>query len=127
VRVSAQSWSRTDRKKRFTGATDAKSIPIGPIVLAFGGEVKEGKNVSVKCVLHNDSRRSAVIDTIANLYFCHTCGKGGNAVNLVCILENMGFKDGVKRALEIVAGSGATIRTGNNSRNSSRTRRTWDL
>jgi len=125
--MSTQGWARVDRKKRFTGATDANTVPIGPIVLAFGGEVREGKSSSVRCVLHNDSRRSAVINTIDNLYYCHTCGKGGNAVNLVCILENMEFKDGLKRAIEIVAGSGATIRTGNNSRNSNRARRTWDL
>ena len=127
MRMSAQGWSRVNRKKGFSSSSDAKSIPIGPIVLAFGGEVREGKNVSVKCVLHNDSRRSAVIDTIDNLYYCHTCGKGGNAVNLVCILENMEFKDGFKRAVEIAAGSGATIRSNNKSGNSSRIRRTWDL
>ena len=127
MRMSAQGWSRVNRNKRFKGSIDANSIPIGPIVQAFGGEVREGKNVSVKCVLHNDSRRSAVIDTIGNVYFCHTCGKGGNAVNLVCIIENMEFKDGIKRAVEIVEGSGATIRTGNKSRNSNGTRRTWDL
>ena len=127
MRMSAQGWSRVNRNKRFKGSTDANSIPIGPIVQAFGGEVREGKNVSVKCVLHNDSRRSAVIDTVGNVYYCHTCGKGGNAVNLVCILENVEFKDGLKRAVEIAAGSGATIRSSNKPGNSSRIRRTWDL
>jgi len=127
MRMSTQGWSRVNRKKRFNGSTDANTIPIGPIVLAFGGEVREGKSSSVRCVLHSDSRRSAVINTIDNLYYCHTCGKGGNAVNLVCILENMEFNDGLKRAVEIAAGSGATIRSGNKSGNSSRARRTWDL
>jgi 5-methylcytosine-specific restriction endonuclease McrA len=28
VRVSAQGWSRVDRKKRFSGATDANTIPV---------------------------------------------------------------------------------------------------
>jgi hypothetical protein len=70
--MSAQGWSRVDRKKRFSGATDANSIPIGPIVLAFGGEVREGKSSSVRCVLHNDTRRSAVINTTRDGYLSHT-------------------------------------------------------
>ena len=125
--MPAQNWSRVRKTGRYKGAVDANSIPIGPIVANYGGEVREGKSCSVRCVLHSDSRRSAVINTVDNLYFCHTCGKGGNAANLVCILENMEFNDGLKRAVEIATGSGATIRSGNNSRSSSRVRRTWDL
>ena len=124
--MPTQDWSRSTRKK-FKGAIDANTIPIGVIVANYGGEVKEGKSASVRCCLHSDSRRSAVINTYDNLYFCHTCGKGGNAVNLVCILESLDFKDGLKRAVEIAAGSGATIRSSNKPGNSSRIRRTWDL
>ena len=125
--MSAQDWSRTRKAKRFKGSVDANSIPIAAIVLHYGGEVREGKAVSVRCCLHSDSRRSAVINTYDNLYFCHTCGKGGNAANLVCILENMEFNDGLKRAVEIAEGSGAAIRTGNKSRGSRRASRTWNI
>jgi len=125
--MPAQDWNRLRKAKRFKGSVDANSIPIGAIVSHYGGEVREGKAVSVRCCLHNDSRRSAVMNTYDNLYFCHTCGKGGNAANLVCILENMEFNDGLKRAIEIAAGSGAAIRTGNNSRGSRRASRTWDI
>ena len=114
--MSAQDWSRVRKAGRYKGAVDANSIPIGVIVSHYGGEVREGKSASVRCCLHSDSRRSAVINTYDNLYFCHTCGKGGNAVSLVCILENLEFKDGLKRAIEIAAGSGAEIRTANKSR-----------
>ena len=125
--MPAQDWSRVRKTAGFKGPVDANSIPIGAIVGHFGGEVREGKSVSVRCCLHNDSRRSAVINTYDNLYFCHTCGKGGNAANLVCILENLEFNDGLKRAIEIAAGSGATIRSANKSRGSSRASRTWDI
>ena len=81
--MSAQGWSRVVRKQRFKGAVDANTIPIAAIVANYGGEVREGRSSSVRCCLHNDSRRSAVINTLDNLYYCHTCGKGGNAVNLV--------------------------------------------
>jgi DNA primase len=125
--VSTQDWSRSRKSKGFKGDVDANSIPIGPIVTHFGGEVREGKSASVRCCLHSDSRRSAVINTYDNLYYCHTCGKGGNAANLVCILENLEFKDGLKRAIEIANGSGATIRPGNKSGSNRRASRTWDL
>ena len=125
--MSAQDWSRVRKAGRFKGPIDANTIPIGAIVSHFGGEVREGKSASVRCCLHSDSRRSAVINTYDNLYFCHTCGKGGNAANLVCILENLEFSDGLKRAVEIATGSGATIRSGNKSRSTGRAKRTWDL
>ena len=125
--MSAQGWSRVARKQRFKGSVDANTISIGAIVANYGGEVREGRACSVRCCLHNDSRRSAVINTVDNLYYCHTCGKGGNAVNLVCILENMEFADGLKRAVEIATRSGDPIRSGGKSRNSSRPRRTWDI
>ena len=125
--MPAQDWSRVRKTARFKGPVDANSIPIDVIVRFFGGEVKEGKSSSVRCCLHNDSRRSAVINTYDNLYYCHTCGKGGNAANLVCILENLEFNDGLKRAIEIAAGSGVAIRTTDKSRGSGRASRTWDI
>ena len=99
--MPTQDWNRLGKVKRFKGSVDANSIPIAVIVTNYGGEVREGKSASVRCCLHSDSRRSAVINTYDNLYFCHTCGKGGTAVNLVCILESLDFKDGLKRAIEI--------------------------
>ena len=81
----------------------------------------------MRCVMHTDSRRSASMNTDKNLYYCQTCGKGGNAVNLVCILENLEFKDGLKRAIEIALGSGAQIRTSGKSGGVKRPRRTWDI
>jgi DNA primase len=123
--MPAQDWNRLGKRRK--GDVDANSVPIAPIVRFFGGEVREGQNVAVKCCLHSDSRRSAVMDTYNNLYFCHTCGKGGNAANIVCIIENLEFKDGLKRAVEIATGSGAAIRSRGKSRGAGRPSRTWDI
>jgi DNA primase len=125
--MPAQDWSRVRKGGKFKGKVDANDIPIDAIVRFFGGEVKEGKSASVRCCLHTDSRRSAVMNTYDNLYYCHTCGKGGNAANLVCILENLEFNDGLKRAIEIAAGSGVAIRTTDKSRGNRRTDRTWNI
>ena len=122
--MSAQDWSRAYKSKRV----EANSIPIEPIVSFFGGEVRGGTGeVRVRCLMHNDSHRSASINADKNLYYCQTCGKGGNAVNIVCILENLEFVDGIKRAIEIASGSGAALRTGNKSRGAKRASRTWDI
>ena len=125
--MSAQDWSRVRKTRKYKGELDAKAVSISAIISHYGGEVREGRAVSVRCALHSDSRRSAVINTVENLYFCHTCGKGGNAVNIVCILENLEFKDGLKRAVEIAKGVGAEVRSSNKSRGSSRPSRTWDI
>ncbi len=122
--MSTQDWSRSHGSKRIK----ANSIPIEPIVSFFGGEVRGGSGeIRVKCLMHNDSHRSASMNVDTNLYYCQTCGKGGNAVNIVCIIENLEFVDGIKRAIEIASGSGAAIRTSNKSRSLRRASRTWDL
>jgi DNA primase len=125
--MPAQDWSRVVRAKRSKVNFDAKAVSIADVVRHFGGEVKEGRNISVRCCMHDDARRSAVIDTYNNLYYCHTCGKGGNAVNVIMELENVGFKDALARASEIVATSGSPLRTGNKRRGPSLPRRTWNI
>lgn len=124
--MSAQGWSRPHSSKRRK-ETDAKAISIAAVVNNYGGEVKEGRAASVKCVMHNDGRRSAVINTYENLYFCHTCGKGGNAVNVVMEMESLEFKDALKRALEIDAGSGNEVRRSDRRGNARVSKRTWNL
>ena len=125
--MSAQDWSRVRKTRKYKGELDAKAVSIAAIISHYGGEVREGRAVAVRCALHSDSRRSAVINTVENLYFCHTCGKGGNAVNIVCILENLEFKDGLKRAVEIAKGVGSEVRSSNKSRGSGRASRTWNI
>jgi len=97
--MPGQDWSRSKRTNRRSNDTDAKSIPIGVVVQFYGGEVKEGRASSVRCVMHDDSRKSAVMNTVENLYFCHTCGKGGNTINVVMEKESLGFKDALARAI----------------------------
>lgn len=125
--MPTQDWSRVVRAKRSKTNSDANSVSIAEVVRHFGGEVKEGRNVSVRCCMHDDSRKSAVIDTYNNLYYCHTCGKGGNAVNVIMELENVGFKDALARAGEIVTGGGSPLRGGNKRRGASLPRRTWNI
>ena len=125
--MPTQDWSRSRKPSLGNGGTDANTIPIGVIVAHYGGEVREGRSSSVRCVLHDDSRRSAVINTKDNLYYCHTCGKGGNAVNIISIKENMEFKDALARAVEILTRSGNPVQQGSKRRGGKVSRRSWDI
>ena len=125
--MPAQDWSRVVRKTKRKGTTVSSAISIEEIVRFYGGEVKQGRNVSVRCCIHDDSRRSAVIDTYNNLYFCHTCGKGGSALDVIMEKEGIGFKDAVERADEILAGSGNEVRGKSKRRGRALPRRTWDI
>jgi len=125
--VSAQGWQRPRSGKRSKGSSDANAISIKDIVNNYGGEVREGKAASVKCLMHSDSRRSAVMNTYDNLYFCHTCGKGGNAVNVVMVMENLEFKDALKRALEITTGSGQSVRRQDRRGHLKVSKRSWNI
>lgn len=125
--MSTQDWSRVVRNRKRKGSVDASSIPIAEIVNFYGGEVREGRNVSVRCCIHNDTRRSAVIDTYGNLYFCHTCGKGGSALDVIMEKEGIGFKDAVERADEILAGGGNAVRSESKRRGRAIPRRTWNI
>jgi len=115
------------RKGGRKGQTNADSISIIAIVNHYGGEVREGRSASVKCCMHNDSRRSAVMNTYENLYFCHTCGKGGTGVQIVMEKEGLDFKDALQRANEIATSGGYSVRRGTRRGKSSVPRRTWNI
>ena len=125
--MSTQDWSRLVHKGRRKTKGRADSISIAAIVAHYGGEVKEGKSASVKCCMHDDSRRSAVINTYDGLYYCHTCGKGGTAINVVMELEGLGYKDAAERAAEIATGGGNSLQSGTKRRGNRLPRRTWDI
>jgi DNA primase len=125
--MPASDWTRSRKPSNRNGRTDANTIPIGVIVSHYGGEVKEGRASSVRCVMHDDSRKSAVINTVENLYFCHTCGKGGNTINVVMEKESLGFKDALARAIEIVSAGGFALPGGSKRRNRNLSKRTWHI
>ena len=115
------------RRSNRKGFSSRESIPIEPVVAYYGGETKEGKNVSVRCFLHEDTRKSAVIDTVKQVYFCHTCAQGGDAIALIKIKEGVDFKDAKLIAVRIIEKSGVGILRGSGSKNNRVPRRTWDL
>lgn len=79
------------------------------VVEHYGGEVREGYSKPVRCCFHNDTRRSAVMSTDgekAGLYFCHTCGIGGDAYSLLMWREGINFRVAFDRAADIAKRAG---------------------
>ena len=82
------------------------------VVEYYGGEVREGYSKPVRCCFHDDSRRSAVMSTDgekAGLYFCHTCGIGGDAYSLLMWKEGVDFRVAFNRAADIAKRSGIDL------------------
>lgn len=103
-----------------------KVIPIAPIIEYYGGQIKYGTNRNVKCLFHNDSRSSAVVDTNKNVYFCHTCNIGVSSVGIICIKEGLNKTDAYRRAKEILNGSGISLPEQHGRNNKPVPRRAWD-
>src|SRR5574342_78767 len=113
-------------------------FPIGPILVEYGGEeVMEDRGwYAYKCPFHGDRSASASVNSIINVFVCHTCDMKGNATQLIMKKENCSYGDALSRAKE-VAGKGAgdvrvspgggkrvSGRSGNRSGSRAR-RRTW--
>jgi DNA primase len=82
------------------------------VVEYYGGEVREGYSKPVRCCFHQDSHRSAVMSTDgekAGLYFCHTCGIGGDAYSLLMWKEGVDFRVAFDRAADIAKRVGYDI------------------
>ena len=82
------------------------------VVEHYGGEIREGYSKPVRCCFHNDTRRSAVMSTEgekAGLYFCHTCGIGGDAYSLLMWKEGVDFRVAFNRAADIAKRVGYDI------------------
>ena len=91
-------------------AADAELLKA--VIRHYGGEVRDGYSRAVKCCFHDDTRRSAVMSTDgekAGLYFCHTCGIGGDAYSLLMWKEGVDFRVAIDRAADIAKRSGIDL------------------
>ena len=59
------------------------------------------------CPFHDERTPSFTVSTTKNMYHCHGCGEGGDAIRFVMTTENLPFVDAVRRLADIV---GITLR-----------------
>src|SRR5687768_11066530 len=113
-------------------------FPIGPVLVEYGGDdVMEDRGwYAYKCPFHGDRSASASVNTILNVFVCHTCDMKGNATQLIMKKENCSYGDALNRAEKASGpsngnvpgapsrGRGVSSRSGNRS-GSRAFKRTW--
>ncbi|AUG87455.1 DNA primase [Streptomyces phage Treat] len=125
-------------KRTRTEEKEWPTFPVGPILESFGGEpVMEDRGwYAYKCPFHGDRSASASVNTILNVFVCHTCDMKGNAVQLIMKEGNKSYVDALRRAEEVAGQSAGDVRQspdggrrvsgGSRNRSGSRAlRRTW--
>lgn len=87
-------------------------IPIEDIKNAVNAKEIIGRYVDLKkqgrewvglCPFHHDSSPSLFVNDQKNLFLCRACGTGGDVVEFIRKIENLGFVDAAKR-LAVIAG-----------------------
>ena len=75
--------------------------PIADAVAASGLQLRPmGGRLTGVCPFHGDTRPSLIVYPATESYYCFGCGAGGDVIDFVARLNNVGFKD----AVEILCG-----------------------
>ncbi|HEX5740670.1 MAG TPA: DNA primase [Pilimelia sp.] len=82
-----------------------------------------GGNLKGLCPFHDEKTPSFTVAPARNVYFCHGCGQGGDAIKFVMDVEHLAFAEAVERLagragvqLRYVEGGAAPIRQGQGQR-----------
>src|SRR4051812_1588436 len=83
------------------------------VTLKGGG----GRNLKGLCPFHDEKTPSFTVASDRNVYFCHGCGKGGDAINFVMEIDHLRFTEAVEKLaatasiqLRYVEGGSAPVR-----------------
>lgn len=57
----------------------------------------------MRCPVHDDQHASASVNRAKGVWFCHACGKGGDAVSLVEAMESVDYAS-ARRVIEALVG-----------------------
>ena len=76
----------------------ARAVPILEVARRLGcnDPVKRGREVRVRCPIHNDHDPSLRIDPDRGLWFCDPCGEGGDGIRLWMRARRLGFAEAVR-------------------------------
>src|SRR5215475_9273771 len=56
-----------------------------------------GGNVKGLCPFHDEKTPSFTVSAVRNVYFCHGCGAGGDAIRFVMDAEHLTFVEAIER------------------------------
>ena len=77
---------------------EARAVPLLEVVqrLGLGDPVKKGKEFVVPCPLHEDKDPSLQLNAGKQLWYCHPCGTGGDALQLLMRVRRIEFAEAVR-------------------------------
>ncbi len=90
---------RQARHKRFDEMVEtARAVPLLEVVelLELGTPAKKGRELVVCCPLHDDSHPSLQLNPTKQLWYCHPCGIGGDAIKLYMRARRLEFTEAVR-------------------------------
>ena len=81
-----------------TRVEQARAVPLLEVVqrLGLGDPVRQGKELAVRCPLHDDTDPSLRIDPVKQLWYCHPCGEGGDGLQLMMRVRRLSFAEAVR-------------------------------
>ncbi len=85
-----QEWERT--------VAAARSVPVVEVArrLGCGDPVRRGKELQVRCPLHQDRHPSLRIASDGRRWFCDPCGEGGDGIALYMRARRVDFAQAVR-------------------------------
>ena len=76
----------------------ARAVTVFEVVqrLGLGTPVKRGREFAVCCPFHEDSDPSLRLNPEEQLWYCHPCGTGGDALRLLMRVRHIEFAEAVR-------------------------------
>ena len=76
----------------------ARAVTLFEVVqrLGLGDPVRTGKEFVVSCPLHHDHSPSLQLNSVKQVWYCHPCGIGGDALQLLIRVRRIEFAEAVR-------------------------------
>ena len=76
----------------------ARAVTLLEVVqrLGLGDPVRKGKEFVVPCPLHDDRSPSLQLNPVKQVWYCHPCGIGGDALQLLMRVRRIEFAEAVR-------------------------------
>ncbi|MFG3509678.1 CHC2 zinc finger domain-containing protein [Streptomyces sp. NPDC047821] len=103
------SYGSVSRRRGAEGT--APVIPIAPVLQHYSVELNNVRwgEEQVCCPVHGDRRPSMRVNAEKGVFFCHSCGAKGTAINLIMLMETCDRADAEQRAEAILRASGIDL------------------
>jgi DNA primase len=81
------------------------------VIEYYGGSLRgSGTNQTMQCLVHSEDHASATVDAEKGVFFCHSCGAKGSAIDLIMLKEGVDYKAAVEFLKETIGGSDHGVR-----------------